>query len=140
MPRKGTRDLAKERYWRGIVQEWKSSGKSGAEFCRLHGLKWYLLKEWQKNIQKRDAEMATTKQRGKALRSANQSTVTQTPKKTQSLTQFVPAIITDSHPAKPLALNESTIELILPCGMILRITSACRPEFLSSIVTALENR
>jgi hypothetical protein len=140
MPRRGTRDLAKERYWRGIIQDWISSGKSGAEFCRLHGLKWYLLKEWRKNIQKRDADMATARQRVKSSRSTNPSPVSKTPKKMPSLAQFVPAVITDSHPAKTPASNESTIELILSCGMMLRITSACRPDFLSSIVTALENR
>ncbi len=140
MPRIGTRDLAKERYWRGIIQDWISSGKSGAEFCRLHGLKWYLLKGWRKNIQTRDAELATAR-RVKSLHSTTRAPVSKAPKtKKQLLPQFVSAIITDSHAAKAPASHESTIELILQCGMVLRITPACRPDFLLSIVTALENR
>jgi hypothetical protein len=37
MPRKGTRDLAKEQYWRGVIHEWRSSDRNVADFCRLHG-------------------------------------------------------------------------------------------------------
>lgn len=135
MPRKGTRDLAKERYWRGLIQDWSSSGKSGAEFCRLHGIKYYQLKEWRQVIQKRDAES----------KPSQQSSVTgersrKTRKGKPIFTHFVQAKITDSHSAKPIHPNQSPIELTLPCGMVMRVASACSPDFLASVVTALENR
>jgi hypothetical protein len=41
MPREGSRDLAKEQHWRGVIHEWRSSDKNAADFCRIHGYKYY---------------------------------------------------------------------------------------------------
>ena len=57
MPRKGTRDLAKEQYWRGVIHEWRSSDRNVADFCRRHGYTYSQFQKWQRIIRQRNAEM-----------------------------------------------------------------------------------
>jgi transposase-like protein len=42
-------DLGKEKYWQEIIEQYKQSGMSGAQFCKQHGLSEHKLHYW-KNI------------------------------------------------------------------------------------------
>jgi hypothetical protein len=140
MPRKVGRDMTKEQHWRGVVNSWHSSGLTAAEFCRRHGHKYSHFQDWRRIIRKRDAETAAKPRTvigSKPGRNKHSSRVT-SPR--QPVPDFVQASITDSARAVPVASNDSKVEVVLPCGTVLRITTTCPPQFLSSVVTALENR
>jgi hypothetical protein len=136
MPRKGMRDLAKEQHWRGVIRELRSSEISVAAFCRLHGHKYHQLQEWQRIIRERDAELASVQRKLAGPRPTRAAARTST----QDVVHFVPAKITDSLTERPALPSQPSIELVLRCGVRLRITPACPPEFLSLIVTSLEKR
>jgi hypothetical protein len=138
MPRKGARDLAKEQYWRDVINEWRSSKKNAADFCRTHGYKYFLFQDWQKVIRARDAELAVEQR--KSVRSQRPATVRKSRQPKPSRTHFVQAKITGPFHAMPNAANEPRVEVVLSCGTVLKITSECTPEFLASLVIALENR
>jgi hypothetical protein len=53
---------------------------------------------------------------------------------------FVPAKLKDSHVDKAMSANESKIEIVLTCGLVVRSTLTCSARVLSSVVSALENR
>ena len=136
MPRKGMRDSAKEQHWRGVIRELRSSKISVAAFCRLHGHKYHQLLEWQRIIRDRDAELASAQRRlakPKPTRAAARTS-------TEDVVHFVPAKVMDSLTERPTLPSEPSIELLLRCGVLLRITPACPPEVLSLIVTSLEKR
>jgi hypothetical protein len=133
MPRKGARDPAKEQYWRNVLDEWRVSEESAAVFCRRHGYKYYLFQDWRRVVAQRDAERAaavTKRRSNKARRTRKHSN--------DRLADFVPARLIETPPAPP-SVNVN-MEVVLRCGMIVRITSECRPDFVSSVVAALENR
>jgi hypothetical protein len=56
MPRPGARDLEKERYWREVLADWKSSGLGPAQYCHEKNIKIYSFHDWRREIARRDAE------------------------------------------------------------------------------------
>jgi transposase len=54
------RDPRKERFWRRVVQEWRKSGLSVRQFCRLRDLSEASLYAWRRTLRQRDAEAAPT--------------------------------------------------------------------------------
>jgi hypothetical protein len=137
MPRKGVRDLAKEQHWRAVIDEWRSSNKNAADFCRTHGHKYFQFQDWQKIIRDRDAQLAAQWKNAQSPRAGASRKVQKTK---PASAHFVQARITDPLHAKSDLANESKVEILLPCGMVLRITAECSPKFLASVITALENR
>jgi hypothetical protein len=143
MPRKGVRDLAKEQQWRAVMQEWQASGESGAAFCRRHGYRYFQFQDWQRIIRARDEELAADQRkvaRTKSRTNRFERGVKLTAQPKSSAIGFVPANITDARSDISALLNEAKIEVVLPCGIVVRSTSACSPNFLSSVVASLENR
>jgi hypothetical protein len=57
LPRKGKRDLVKERFWRKALERFRSSGKTRAKFCADEGLNGDTLVYWSRVISERDAEL-----------------------------------------------------------------------------------
>ena len=140
MPRKGVRDMAKERHWRGVIKSWHSSGITAAEFCRRHGHKYFQFQDWRKIIQKRDAQTAAMQRKGGSSKLNRNQHSARATRPRQPALDFVQASITDSVRASSVLPDESKVEVVLPCGTVLRITTTCPPEFLSTVVAALENR
>ncbi len=129
--------MAKEQYWRGVIQEWRSSEHSGADFCRIKGLKYHQLQEWRRIIRDRDDEATVARKVG--IANSRRAAISRKVRKSmQSTTHFVPARITDSKRGKSAHEIESKVEVVLSCGTVLRVTPECSVEFLTTLVKALE--
>jgi len=50
------RDLEKEKYWLGIIDKYKGSGKSCSQFCKDEGVKADNFYYWRKILSKRQKE------------------------------------------------------------------------------------
>ena len=48
----------KRRFWEQQIQQWKDSGLSQSEFCRLHNLKAHQLTYWKKRFHRTDAPVS----------------------------------------------------------------------------------
>ncbi|CAN5140462.1 hypothetical protein BH10CYA1_BH10CYA1_58560 [soil metagenome] len=57
MPKKGKRDLVKERFWRKAIERYRASGKTRSKFCTDESLSADMLVYWSKVISERDAEL-----------------------------------------------------------------------------------
>ncbi|CAN5300397.1 hypothetical protein BH10CYA1_BH10CYA1_62340 [soil metagenome] len=144
MPRNGARDMAKEHHWRSLLKDWQASAINGAEYCRRHEINYTQFKDWQKIIRRRDAESPTStsrksgwpkgKPRKDAAKRVERSSSTAT-----SEVAFVAAKIRDPI-AVSATIEHAEMEIILRCGIVLRVNSDCQPIFLSTVVAALENR
>lgn len=144
MPRKGSRDLAKEHHWRGVLKDWQASAVNGAEYCRRHAINYTQFKDWQKIIRRRDAEPSSTSRKsGWPKGKPRKKKVAQIPDSSSAASLgagFVSVKLKDSAPVATPPSSSADMEIILRCGTILRITSLCQPSFVSSMVTALEER
>lgn len=144
MPRKGVRDLAKEHHWRDLLKAWQASELNGAEFCRRHNVKYAQFKDWQKIIRRRDAEkLASAKgKRGlsKGKLGKNPAAASLESGATSRRVAFVAATLTATQHVAPELGTADGISIVLRCGTMLRIPAGCRPDFVSSVVAALENR
>jgi len=56
MSRGNPRDQRKERFWRRAVRQWRESGLSIRDFCRLEQLSEPNFYAWRSSLAKRDAE------------------------------------------------------------------------------------
>jgi hypothetical protein len=63
VPRAGQRDLAKEEYWRGVLEQFSQSGLTKSQFCRQEGIKLNALCNWERIIHVRDQEAALMRRR-----------------------------------------------------------------------------
>ncbi len=41
----------RERYWRGVLGQWRASGMSRAAFCRRRGINYYTLSQWKSRLE-----------------------------------------------------------------------------------------
>lgn len=41
----------RERYWRGVLEQWRSSGMSRAGFCRLRSINYHTLSQWKSRLE-----------------------------------------------------------------------------------------
>lgn len=48
----------KRQFWERQIQQWKDSGLTQTEFCRLHGLKSHQLTYWKKRFQPEQAPVS----------------------------------------------------------------------------------
>jgi hypothetical protein len=133
MPRKGARDMAKEQHWRSVLQKWRLSELTGAEFCRVHNFRYDQFQDWRKVIRLRDAEDLAEQ------RKAAKSKLFR-PNETTPALGFVQAKIADVPAITPSATSDFHIEIVLACGTMLRVNSKCPTEFLMVILSALEER
>jgi transposase-like protein len=56
MTKRGQRDQERERFWRGTLSAWRSSGQSVREFCERRDLTETAFYFWRKELQRRDGE------------------------------------------------------------------------------------
>ena len=49
----GLRDMEKEKYWQGIIEQYKQSSMSGSEFCKQHGVSDHKFFYWKSTLAKR---------------------------------------------------------------------------------------
>ena len=58
MPRPERRDLAKERRWRRLLQQWRRSGLTVRDFCAAKAVSEASFYSWKREIALRDQEQA----------------------------------------------------------------------------------
>ena len=125
MPQKGERNLAKEKYWRGMINEFGASGLSAAEFCRRKEISYSGFNDWRYEIKARDeeAKLEGRRQKPQSRRADSGS--------------FVPVRIVGN--SKGASVNSaSALELVAPNGFVLRMSDGCSMELLASVLSLLE--
>jgi transposase len=115
------RDSAKEAAWRGLLQQFASSGFSVREFCRREQLSEAAFYAWRRTIAERDQP-----------RSERDSQLTACDDLRSQSTAFVPVLVASSH--------EPSLTLELPGGCVLRFTGASAAEQLADLIFALQAR
>ncbi len=157
MPPHLRRDLAKERRWRGIIANWQASEISITEYCRLNDIPYRDLANWRRIIRARDLEHRTagpsTERTNKRVRRRPASSVRsreasqqpenslQFPRRRQDSIEFAEVQLIDKQKYAEQPSNDGNVvlEVMLPSGISLRIKACCPLNFLSSVVSALEN-
>lgn len=110
------RDMAKERFWRGVVQRQAGSGLGVRAFCRQQGLTESAFYAWRRTITERDV---TARPRSAAVRPSNAPA-------------FLPAVVTDGpRPASGIAIE-------LAGGRVMRVQPPVSARWLAELVHALE--
>ena len=125
--------MAKEQHWRSVLQKWRLSELTGAEFCRVHDVRYDQFQDWRKVIRLRDAE-GVAEQRKAAKSKLFRRT------ETTPAVGFVQAKIADTPATAASATSDFRIEIVLASGIMVRVNSTCSTEFLMGIVSALEER
>jgi hypothetical protein len=104
------RQTSKERFWRRIVRQWRSSGLSVRDFCAAQGLTVPSFYAWRRTIEQRDAEAV----------------------------RFVPVqIVSEAEPVEAAAAHGS-LELVLGSGRRLRIGPGFDAPTLQRLLAILE--
>jgi hypothetical protein len=69
-PSRAEQIAEKRRFWEQQIQQWKDSGLTQIEFCRLHNLKTHQLTYWKKRFHRTQAPVSLIElQLGSALQS-----------------------------------------------------------------------
>ncbi len=100
MPKKGKRDLVKERFWRKAIERYRVSGKTRAKFCADESLSVDMLVYWGKVISERDAELAC------------KDSAVVAPK------LFVPITVADQNSSQGETRQKAIAEIVLSSGSI----------------------
>jgi len=140
MPQKGERDLAKEKYWRTKIREFLDSGLNGTEFCRERNISYSSLCDWRKVIRARDAEARGEESRPKkrtARKSVRAGVRNARGNRFESEHfSFAPIQLVD-HDSVAVGTRAGTLELVVPSGLVLRVTDGCSIKLLTSVLTLL---
>ena len=117
------RDADKERFWRGCIARWRSSGLSVREFCRREALSEPSFYSWRRELARREESQAVPR-RSSAPRLRG------TPKPTA----FVPVHVLATH-STPAA-----VEILLPRGRRVRVRPGFDHATLEAVLDLLERR
>jgi hypothetical protein len=131
---KGKRDLTKERYWRRIVREWRSSGLSVREFCDWQALSEPCFYAWRRELAKRDRESAAAAAAIGIVhdgRPVKQNGPSRTP-----AAAFLPVRVVPDAVAEGAAGLSRThdIEVHLPGGVRLLVPRGCDRTLLRDVI------
>src|SRR3954462_5481931 len=107
------RDPARERFWRRTIRQQEKSGLTVPDFCRREGLKDWTFRWWRQELARRDRQPSTAVRRDQECGP------------TEAAPVFLPVRLVDLEaasfrPAPP-------IEIVLPTGPIVRVTSGFDP-------------
>jgi hypothetical protein len=120
------RDVAKERFWRGVLKRFKSSGKSVRVFCQHEKLSEPSFYAWRRTLSERDgasSQRSRVKRRSPAQPPA-----------------FLPIIIKSSDGVQNNDRSTGAITLELVGGRVLRFPETIAAERLAELIAALEAR
>jgi hypothetical protein len=112
-----------EKYWRKLVEEWRSSDLSIKKFAQERKVVYKQLCLWRQRLDG-----------GKTLKEISKLPL-------EKIASFAPVCVVDNNqndePISP-ANKLSMLEIVLLCGRTIRFNSNCQPEYLSSVVSKLE--
>jgi hypothetical protein len=127
-PRPQGRDPAKERHWRGVLDQWRRSGMTGRDFCARHRLSEPSFYAWKREIARRDQEQQTAGQPTPAAtrrRSARGPVMPVRPVFVQVCAEAAPPAAT-------------ALEVLLANGRVLRLGRGFDAEVLRQALAVLE--
>jgi hypothetical protein len=109
-----------EKYWRKVVEDWRDSRLTIKQFAEERNLAYKRLCFWRQRFDG-----------GKTLNNKSKPAL--------ETVDFAPVCIVDdqNEPAKQ-SNTLSMLEIVLLCGRTVRFNTRCQPEYLSSLVSALE--
>jgi len=110
-----TRSRELESTWRQTLTRHRQSGLTVREFCRVEEIKESAFHYWKRELKRRAGDCQSSARRRKTSR--------------QSSPALVPVTITSGSPAP--------IEIALPGGTTLRVSSDCEQSLLRMVVSAL---
>lgn len=117
------RDADKERFWRGCVTRWRSSGLSVREFCRREALSEPSFYSWRRELARREEGEPVFRRSSRPR-----------PRRTEKPTAFVPV-----HVVAPRSTH-SAVEIILPRGRRVRLRPGFDRVTLEAVLDILERR
>ncbi len=123
-----------------VIMKWRASGLTQAEFCRAEGLQQWQLSDWKRVVASQsDMEMSNViKDSTEPTRQRKPKRRRQQPdKETFETSDFVPVRLIQAEPEQSNKLPDFVIEVQLRGGHVMRVASDCSPEFLGSLVAAL---
>ena len=126
MPRPEWRDLAKERRWRRVLQQWRRSGLTGRDFCAERGLTEPSFYAWKREIAKRDQETAA------AVPAATRVSAAPPVAAPAILPAFV-AVTLD-----PSTASAAALEVVTAHGRVLRVRAGFDADALRQLLAVLE--
>jgi hypothetical protein len=131
---KGQRDQTKERRWRRIVRQWRSSGLSVREFCDWQGLSEPSFYAWRRELAKRDQEAAAAVPGVTAAGGSRPVKEKDAPRMPPPA--FVPVrVVVDGAPLDSAAPSRTDrLEVHLPGGVRLSVHSGCDRELLQDVI------
>ena len=120
---------SRDEHWADLVMECRASGLSQKEFCRRRGISDRALNNWLYKSPYRERVARILAARSREIPN------TETPR-------FVPvAVLTDDRPTKaPKAGMAAAIEVVLPGGPRIIVTTGFDAETFRRVVEALEDR
>jgi hypothetical protein len=119
-----SRDLAKERYWRRLVQQFETSGLSAREFCAREGLAQHRLYWWRRTLPQRRASVV------RRPRKTGTVEVHHGHDGQQRESSFLPL-------AFPLSVG-SPIEIVHPRGYVIRVSGIFDQAVLGNILGVID--
>jgi DNA-binding transcriptional regulator YiaG len=122
-PRRGRKTRAElERYWKQVIANHAASGLSAPKFCKKYGVNINTLKRWR-------SIFGSKRSQKKEFRAAAKSPPAVNP--------FVEVALKYSETA---CSPEHSLEIVLPGGSLIRVTSRTPLGLLSKVLTALEDK
>jgi hypothetical protein len=121
MPKKGERDPIKERYWRKVLADWHASGMFAKEFCIKNNIHYNNFVNWRKRLPEREPGVADERE--------PLETVCFAP------VRVVGSESTIANPASDR--SAAALEVALPNGVVLRLSSNCPMKLVSDVVSLL---
>lgn len=122
----GRRRSERERYWRGVLREHRTSGLSVSAFCRQHGLAACSFYSWRRRLENQQQEKAAAR---------NNEAVIEDTTSTSTASKFVPVEL-----PTPVATTRAGCEVVLPNGCRVVVPTQCDSGWLCEILEALQER
>jgi transposase len=120
------RDPAREKFWRRTIRRQQRSGLTVRVFCDREGLKDWTFRWWRQELARRNRQ-PSSESRGE-----------QEGGPTQAAPVFLPVRVVDLVAAPPRPAPP--IEIVLPTGPIVRVSSGFDPHTLGHVLAVLEGR
>lgn len=117
------RDADKERFWRGCVARWRSSGLSVREFCRREALSEPSFYSWRRELARREEGEPVCRGAAQPRRQRSQKT-----------NAFMQVHVVAPH------VSNSAVEIILPRGRRVRLRPGFDRVTLEAVLDILEQR
>lgn len=142
MPRKGEINLDRLKYWRQILAAFEASGLSGQEYCRKNGVPYTAFANRRRRIALMDAQALTEKKPASKKFAGRKPAASASSAKTPRDVEFAEVKLSDrdlgTKAPIQLAGVVSTLEIVLPNGIVVRLPQGYPLHMLSQVVSIME--